>query len=200
MKTSKLILSSGLSLVAFAVAASGYDHGRQQQSGQEVARPPAVAAAPQPTDKDFVPTYLLAAMAACPPRRATRRSNEGCNSRGCCQIEPRSRPATSPALRHSRQFYVSDNNQRGGGATLLDQGLRLMHAFNHPEALRRSGGRNRSIPPAPCVPGAKPTCSGQTSTRLWIRPRPLPQPQRSHAPRNARALSASARGPDRRSR
>ena len=68
MKTSKLILSSGLSLVAFAVAAFDHDHGRRQPSSRRSSRPPVIAAAPQPADEDLVPAYLLAAICGMPAK------------------------------------------------------------------------------------------------------------------------------------
>lgn len=137
MKTSKLILCSGLSLVAFAVAASGYDDGRQQQSGQEVTRPPAVAAAPQPTDKNFVPAYLLAAICGMPAKEGDaafeRRVQLARLLSDRAQIETGNQP---PLFATLGNFTYPITTNEAAAQRYFDQGLRLMHAFNHPEALR----------------------------------------------------------------
>ena len=115
-----VILSSGLTLVALAVAFRSRP--RRPQSGQEVAKPPLMAVPARPADKIPYPPIYSRPYAACPRRRRDAAFERKCNSRGCCPIEPKSTPTTSRRSSLSRRFHVSDNNQGGAGAKLLRPG------------------------------------------------------------------------------
>ena len=136
MKTSKLILSSGLTLVALAVAAFGHDHGRRPQSGQEVAKPPLMAVPARPADKIPYPPIYSRPYAACPRRR-----RRGVRARvqlarllsDRAQIDADNKP---PLFASLGDFTYPITTKEAPAQSYFDQGLRLMHAFNHPEALR----------------------------------------------------------------
>jgi tetratricopeptide (TPR) repeat protein len=135
MKVSKLILSSGLSLVAFAVAAFDHDHGRRQPSKQEVSRPPVIAAAPQPVDEDLVPAYLLAAICGMPAKEGDAVFERRVQLARL--LSDRAQTDDKPPLFASLgDFTYPITTKNAAAQRYFDQGMRLMHAFNHPEALR----------------------------------------------------------------
>jgi tetratricopeptide (TPR) repeat protein len=137
MKVSKLILSSGLMLLVSAVAVSGHDHGRRQQPGQDVPRPPASAPAPQAANEDSVPAYLLAAICGMSAKEGDaafeRRVQLARLLSDRAQIDADNEPPLFTAL---GDFTYPITTDEAIAQRYFDQGLRLMHAFNHPEALR----------------------------------------------------------------
>ena len=137
MKTSKLILSSGLSLVAFAVAAFGHDHGRQQQSRQEV-----VAASGDSggtaADRRRFGTRLSTRGHMRHAREGGRRGvrAKGATREAAVRSSPDRDRQPAPLFASLGDFTYPITTNEAAAQRYFDQGLRLMHAFNHPEALR----------------------------------------------------------------
>jgi tetratricopeptide (TPR) repeat protein len=131
------VYSSALSLVAFAAAGFGHDHGRGQQRAQEVTRPPATTATPQPAGRDFVPAYLLAAVCGMPAKEGDaafeRRVQLARLLADRARIDADNKP---PLFASLGDFTYPITTNEATAQRYFDQGLRLMHAFNHPEALR----------------------------------------------------------------
>jgi tetratricopeptide (TPR) repeat protein len=137
MKFRKFIYSFALSLMALAAAAFSHAPGRGQQQIQEVTPPPVGAATPQPVDRDFVPAYLLAAVCGMPAKEGDaafeRRVQLARLLADRAGIDTDTKP---PLFASLGDFTYPITTTQATAQRYFDQGLRLMHAFNHPEALR----------------------------------------------------------------
>jgi tetratricopeptide (TPR) repeat protein len=136
MKIRKFVYGLALSLPVFAAAAFGHDHGRGAQQVQEVPRPPATAATP-PADTDFVPAYLLAAVCGMPAKEGDAAFERRAQLARLLAKRARINADNEPPLFASLgDFTYAITTNEATAQRYFDQGLRLMHAFNHPEALR----------------------------------------------------------------
>ena len=82
---------------------------------------------------------------------------------------PRPGGALAPRLQNlgSHTFKVTTKSVRA--QQFINQGLNLAYGFNHPEAGRAFAEAARLIPRARWRTGARPSCSGRTSTPRWRR-------------------------------
>lgn len=137
MKFRKFLYSFALSLMALAAAAFGHAPGRGQQQMQEVTPPPASVARPQPADRDFVPAYLLGAVCGMPAKEGDaafeRRVQLARLLADRAGIDTDTKP---PLFASLGDFTYPITTTQATAQRYFDRGLRLMHAFNHPEALR----------------------------------------------------------------
>ena len=136
MEVTKLAYTLGLCLAAFAVAAF-HDHGRSTKPMQESERPPLTTAVARPTDAESVPAYLLAAICGMPAKEGDavfeRRVQLARLLSDRAQVAADNKP---PLFASLGDFSYPITTNEVGAQRYFDQGLRLMHAFNHPEALR----------------------------------------------------------------
>lgn len=132
MRDRKLICTSGLCLAAFAVAAF-HDHGKRPE--QTIA--PLTPTTAEPADKAAVPAYLLAAICGMPGKQGDAAFERRVQLARLLSDRARMDAANAPPLFASLgDFTYPITTDDWAAQRYFDQGLRLMHAFNHPEALR----------------------------------------------------------------
>ena len=136
MKVTKLAYTTGLCLAAFAVAAF-HDHGRLTKPMQEGERPPLTTAIAQPTDTESMPAYLLAAICGMPAKEGDAAFERRVQLARLLSDRARKDAGDAPPLFATLgDFTYPITTGHAMAQRYFDQGLRLMHAFNHPEALR----------------------------------------------------------------
>jgi tetratricopeptide (TPR) repeat protein len=132
-----LVYGSALSLAAFVATTSGHDHTQGQQRAQQATLPPASAAALQSDGADFVPAYLLAAVCGMPAKEGDAAFERRVQLARLLAARARINTDDKPPLFASLgDFTYPITTNEATAQRYFDQGLRLMHAFNHPEALR----------------------------------------------------------------